>query len=402
MTSIPTPYRDPFWGEVAQRPEISQLDVYYCAKGKPDRPWVIDWPQDFNAIYLPTINMASWMGADSSAYWVRGLGSAIRNGGYDAVVVGGYNHPAMLAVLRGCQRRKQPYFLMCETYRRRPGWRGRVKDLLIGKICQAAAGGMPTGKLATAYLESYGISRDRMIPVPNVPNVDELARKARDYRENGQLIRESLDIPVSGSVLTFVGRMIPKKRPIQVIRAFASADVPDATLVMIGDGPQLAECKQLGKQLNIDDRIILPGFCQPDDVPKYLSVSSLFVLPSSETWGVAAIEAIAMGVPALLSDEVGSHPDIITSSECGEVVRAGCLDSLTKAIASRLPSQPASDTISASCHRFRYGTLSEIFSHGIASICETQVDTNRSLAGFDDQAKDASQSHVRPQETVSE
>lgn len=331
VTSIPTPYRDPFWNEVASQPDV-ELDVFFCAAGKQDRPWELNWEQKFNARTLPSINLLSWAGADASSWWVRGLQREIRNGSYDAVLVGGYSHPSMLQTIFGCQRRRQPYWLMCETYRRRTGWKGRIKDRLLRQICRRAAGGIPTGTLATGYLTEYGIDQERLIRLPNVPDVVQLRRLGSELRNHQAQIRDELGIDRPGPVVLFVGRMIPKKRPVMTVSAFAEGAPADATLVMLGDGPLLEECRQTARRLNVSDRVLLPGFCQPSEVPRHLAVASVFVLPSTETWGVAAIEALSLGVPVIVSNEVGCYPDLVRSEECGAVIPAGCQDSLSDAV----------------------------------------------------------------------
>lgn len=332
VTAIPTPYRDPFWNVVAAHPEVQSLDVYYCAAGKPDRPWDVDWDHTFKAHLLSSINLLKWAGADASAYWVRGLQGELKRAKHDTVIVGGYNHPSMLQSIRGCVKRGQPYFLMCETYQRRCNWKSAIKDSVLKWVCRRAAGGLPTGIRAAEYLQSYGIPFEKMLSLPNVPDVRGLIRQGQEFRRNIHESRRLLNLPTAGSVLTFVGRMIPKKRPELTIRAFADGAPDDATLVMLGDGPLLAECKSLSEQLGLADRVRFPGFVQPKEVPRYLAVADAFVLPSSETWGVAAVEAISLGVPVILSDEVGCHPDLVRNRKCGVVVPAGCQSSLATAI----------------------------------------------------------------------
>ncbi len=340
VTSIPTPYRDPFWNEVAAHPDVDLLDVYYCAAGKPDRPWEVNWKREFNSHLLPSYNLLKWAGADRSAYWVKGLQSELKHGGHDAVIIGGYNHPSMLQTIRSCIKRGQPYFLMCETYKRHATWKSFAKDRLMTYFCRHAAGAMPTGNLASEYLRSYGIRDEQLILVPNVPDVRRLRSLTESLRQHGCEIRDQLGLPQASPVITFVGRMIPKKRPELVIQAFAACAAENAWLVMLGDGPLLPTCRMLVKDLGVADRALLPGFCQPEEVPRYLSVSSAFVLPSSETWGVAAIEAVAMGVPVILSNQVGCHTDLIQHINTGMVVPIDSVNALADAATYYLNQSP--------------------------------------------------------------
>ena len=341
VTSIPTPYRDPFWNEVAAHPDIDLFDVYYCAENKPDRPWEVNWKREFNSHLLPSFNLLKLAGADRSAYWVKGLQSALKHARHDAVIIGGYNHPSMLQTIHGCIKRRQPYFLMCETYKRRKTWKSLVKNRLMTYICRHAAGAMPTGKLACAYLRSYGILDEQMILVPNVPDVCRLQSLAESLGQRGCEIRNQLGLPQVSPVITFVGRMIPQKRPELVIRAFTACAAENTWLVMLGDGPLMPTCRRLVEDLGVADRVLLPGFCQPKNVPLYLSVSRAFVLPSSETWGVAAFEAVAMGVPVILSNQVGCHPDLVRNINTGTVVPIDSVNALAEAATYYLNRSPA-------------------------------------------------------------
>ena len=144
-----------------------ELDVYYCAPKKADRPWELTWEFHYNAIHLPSINLAKQFGAASSCYWNRGVIKRFREGQYDAFVVCGYNHLTMLATFAYAQRANIPYFLSSEAYlkQRRKKWRVWIKDKLVRWIVTHAAGNMPTGTLASEYLIHYGADPEKLTPV---------------------------------------------------------------------------------------------------------------------------------------------------------------------------------------------------------------------------------------------
>jgi glycosyltransferase involved in cell wall biosynthesis len=132
---------------------------------------------------------------------------------------------------------------------------------------------------------------------------------------------------------------------------------------MLGDGPLMPECRELAKTLGLTGRVLFPGFCQPSEVPSYVAIADLFLLPSSETWGVAALEAASLGVRVVLSDEVGCHADLIQSEQLGVVVSAGSQGALTRAIASQLelPLDPATRAAGAAFMKenFAYDTVAK-------------------------------------------
>ena len=337
FTPIPTPYRDPFWNVVARRPGV-ELRVYYCAAGKSDRPWKVSWETRFRSEVLPGVNLVKWLGADASCCWNRGIRRRLREGRYDALVLGGYNHPTMFQAVRWAVRHRLPYFLMCESYSRpRPSvCRQWLKSRLVGWVVGHAAGGFPTGTLARQYLIDYGASPERLVLLPNVPDVAALRRQAQELAPRRGSLRREHGLPERPLVL-FAARLIPKKRPDLLIRAFGRVCRElDATLAVVGHGPMRPALERLVDELRLNDRVRLVGFLQPDALPTWYAMADLFVLPSSETWGVVVIEALASGVPVILSNEVGCHPDVLLDRHLGEVVPAGDEEGLARALRVRL------------------------------------------------------------------
>ncbi|MCL4190855.1 MAG: glycosyltransferase family 4 protein [Thermoguttaceae bacterium] len=322
VTPIPTPYRDPFWNVVAAQPGV-ELEVFYCSAGKADRPWQVDWQRRFHSEVLPGVNLAAWRGADASCQWNPAIVSRLKAGRYDAIIVGGYNHPTMWAAMRCARRSGVPYFLMCESHlrRRRGTVRRWIKEYVVRRAVQGAAGLFPTGQLAREYLLHYGARPENIELLPNVPDVEALAETASRLRPERRSLRRRLGLDGCFVVL-FAGRLIPKKRPGLLLRAFRQIpNSVNARLVIVGDGPLRGELEQTARDFGLEDSVLFPGFVQPPAMPEWYAAADLFVLPSSETWGVVVIEALASGLPVVVSDEVGCHPDVVTEA-VGTVVAA--------------------------------------------------------------------------------
>lgn len=358
VTPIPTPYRDPFWSVFAGIPE-TELTVYYLAAGKPDRPWTAGWQRDYVSEVLPGRNLLRWRGADQSCYWNSGVTRRLSEGHFDALIVAGYNHPTLLAAIRWAVKSKTPYFLMCESHLRSPRswWKQRLKRPFVEWIVRRSAGVLPTGKFAADYLAEYGAPRETMTPCPNIPDVVRIESEVSKLRRS----QASTAPPklAGRPLILFVGRLIPKKRAELVIRAFHGIQArTEAGLVIVGDGPLRAGLEELVDELGLTERVHFSGFLQPDEVLGWYAVASVFVLPSSETWGVVVIEALAAGVPVVVSDEVGCHPDVVGDPALGTVVPARSESALGEALwhqlkncAGREEFQSARDQVMA---RLRY------------------------------------------------
>jgi glycosyltransferase involved in cell wall biosynthesis len=114
---------------------------------------------------------------------------------------------------------------------------------------------------------------------------------------------------------------------------------PDTRLVIVGGGEQYADLQSLVASLDMEKRITLTGYVSHEHIPGYLRSFDLFVVPSHrESFGVAAVEASACGLPVIAS-RVGGLPEVVVDGETGLLVPPGDVDALTAAM-SRLLSDP--------------------------------------------------------------
>ena len=142
-------------------------------------------------------------------------------------------------------------------------------------------------------------------------------------------------------VFLFAGKFVPKKRPWDFARALVGASSSTRRVwgLMVGDGPLRpalqATATAQGWPLHF------AGFLNQTEMPKAYVASDALVLPSDgrETWGLVVNEAMACGLPAIVSDQVGCGPDLVRSSVSGEVFRCGDVDGLA-AVLTRLADDP--------------------------------------------------------------
>ncbi len=337
VTPQPTPYRDPFWNTVAAQPGV-ELDVFYCYAKGDDRPWEIDWPFQFHAEVLPG---KAWLG-EHNGYWNPSILKRLRAKRYDAILLGGYNHFTMLAAAWYAKRQGIPYLLMCESFHglKRPTYRTVVKKPFMRWIVGHAAGILPTGQLARDYLVSYGGRADRCVFVPNSPDLDWFRREAMQLRPHRDRIRQGLGF--SGDpVVIFVGRLIRKKGVDVLLDAFGRGlSKTPSHLVIAGDGPERPQLEKQAVSLGIRNRVHFVGFCQPKELPRFYCAADLFVLPSrSEPWGVVVMEALASGLPVVVTTRVGCYPDVVNDDRVGRVVPAEEPQALAESMESLLQSR---------------------------------------------------------------
>jgi N-acetyl-alpha-D-glucosaminyl L-malate synthase BshA len=117
-------------------------------------------------------------------------------------------------------------------------------------------------------------------------------------------------------IITHISNFRPVKRVQDVIESFALIrEEIDAVLVLVGEGPEKNRIELLARQLGVDKYVRYLGKIK--DVEQVLCLSDLFLLTSeSESFGLAALEAMAAGVP-VMSTNTGGLPEVNTHNETG-------------------------------------------------------------------------------------
>ncbi|MGY1731016.1 glycosyltransferase [Geodermatophilus sp. SYSU D01045] len=129
----------------------------------------------------------------------------------------------------------------------------------------------------------------------------------------------------------YVGRLAPQKDPATLVRAFGRMR-EQASLVVVGDGPDRALVHRLAAESPAADRITLAGFVEHARVPGVLASLDALVLPSAyEEMGSVLTEAMAAGLPVVASD-VGGIPEVVQDGRTGLLVPPGDVGALAAAL----------------------------------------------------------------------
>ena len=138
----------------------------------------------------------------------------------------------------------------------------------------------------------------------------------RFRRTNKQHFKQAL-CPNGEKVLVHVSNFRPVKRARDVVEVFhrlRQEGLP-VKLLLVGDGPDRVPAQHLARELGVYEDVRFLGKQEP--VEEILSIADVFLMPSgSETFGLAALEAMACGVPVVSSD-IGGLPELVVEGECG-------------------------------------------------------------------------------------
>jgi N-acetyl-alpha-D-glucosaminyl L-malate synthase BshA len=169
----------------------------------------------------------------------------------------------------------------------------------------------PSAWLATETDKHFGTAPGTVMAIPNFVELER-------FRPDPAAPARALLAPQGQAVLTHVSNFRPVKRVEEVVSAFAVVRrrMP-AVLVLVGDGPELPKAEQMARELGVRDDVRVLGNQPPEPI---LQASDLFLLPSvAESFGLAALEAMACGVP-VLGYQAGGLPEVVEDGVTGLLV----------------------------------------------------------------------------------
>lgn len=158
--------------------------------------------------------------------------------------------------------------------------------------------------------------------IPNFIDTD------RFHRQNKQHFKQAL-CPNGEKVIVHVSNFRPVKNTKQVVEIFHRVrnGHSDVKLLLVGDGPDRVPTERKARELGVYDDIRFLG--KQDPIEEILSIADVFLMPSeSETFGLAALEAMACGVPTVVSD-VGGLPELVNDGETGYLCPVNDVDAFT-------------------------------------------------------------------------
>jgi N-acetyl-alpha-D-glucosaminyl L-malate synthase BshA len=170
-------------------------------------------------------------------------------------------------------------------------------------------------------LEFFEIENEIRV-IPNFIDLTRFSLKAKDHFKKAIA-------PAGEKILIHTSNFRKVKRTMDVIQIFAkiSEKIP-SKLLMVGDGGERSDCEQLARDLGVSDNVRFLG--KQDAIEEILSVSDLFLMPSqSESFGLAALEAMACKVP-VVSSNAGGLPELNIDGVTGFLRDIGDVDGMAE------------------------------------------------------------------------
>jgi glycosyltransferase involved in cell wall biosynthesis len=280
--------------------------------------WGMDLLDGYPYCVLPTRKRASW------------LLHELRGGRYDLLVVNGYNEPALITAALAAKFTSVPVALRLDTpsFRvERPAKRA-LRRALYTTFRRVFDHFLPVGSSAAEFLEGMGVPREQVSLFPYTVDLDHFRQGSTISPARRRQLRQKHGLPEAEPVVVAVTKFHPRESPWDLLRAYCAMDSPSACLWLVGDGPERRALEDYARRR---PGVVFGGYVPYPELPATYGVADAFVHPARyEPWGVSIQEALACGLPVLVSSMVGAARDFVTPGKNGFIYRAGDPDELRR------------------------------------------------------------------------
>jgi glycosyltransferase involved in cell wall biosynthesis len=294
--------------------------------------WDVDLLEGYNYSWLPNHSrrpgVEGFFGCDTPS-----IRAELGKGTFDAVLVNGWNLKSYWQAVGAARAHNVPVMVRGDSQLLTPRnpLKKAVKNIVYPLLLRAFDAFLSVGSRNTEYLTSYGISPERIFRVPHCVDNDFFRLGALSAGSTASQ-RSLYSIPEDATVFLFVGKFLPRKRPLDVLKALdkLKQNYPDACGLFIGTGP-LEEVMRAHAVAH-GTPCSFGGFLNQSQIGSAYALSDSLVLSSNgqETWGLVVNEAMACGKPAIVSDAVGCVPDLVIEGQTGFSYHEGDVEQLAE------------------------------------------------------------------------
>jgi glycosyltransferase involved in cell wall biosynthesis len=310
--------------------------------------------------------VTTFRGCDTPA-----IGEVIRRLRLDALVVNGWGVKSCLQGLRACRRLQVPCVVRGEANLRRPRpwWKHAMHRLLVRQYSAC----LYIGQANREFYEFHGVAPTKLFPALYCVENTRLAASAMAWNQRRPGLRDAFGVPWASVCFLFSGKLEAKKHPLALVRAFREVvgRVTGVHLLVVGDGALRAACEQYVVEHRLP--VSFAGFLNQSRMPEAYAAADCLVLPSDhgETWGLVVNEAMACGLPAIVSDEVGCAADLIVERATGRTFQSGRWDQLVECMLDMVEASPLLPSMGEAARRQVAGYSAEAAADGIVQAARS-------------------------------
>jgi glycosyltransferase involved in cell wall biosynthesis len=317
---------------------------------------------------------------------VRRLWACLDQIGPAVVCINGWSFGGAIAALAWGVSRRVPAIVMSESTEIDDGrhwWSEAVKRRIIALCSAALVGGAPHRD----YIAALGASAQRIFKGYDAVDNEHFARGAAAARQRKQDLRSALALPTK--YFLACSRFSRKKNLIGLLEAYAiyrRLHGSEAwSLVIVGDGEARAELTASCDRLGLVGHVLLPGAKRYDELPIYYGLAGAFIHASTtEQWGLVVNEAMASGLPVLVSDRCGCAVDLVEEGRNGYLFDPYEALTLPTVMHRLAASGPALEDMGRTSQRIIARWSPETFATNLSRAAEVALSTKLPRAGVFD------------------
>jgi len=265
-----------------------------------------------------------------------GLWKLIRGGNFDAVIcLTGYRNTTFWIALLAAKFSKTAFLFGTDAVSLTPrdsrAWKSKAKEYLWPRLFRLADQVIVPSGGGVDLMLSLGIPQECITLTPFVVDNDWWIEQSK--LADGAALRASWGVSPNDVVILFSAKLQPWKRPLDLLRAFAKANLSNGVLVFAGEGPLRPQLESEAASLGVASRVQFLGFVNQSQLPAVYTAADLLVLPSEfEPFGLVVNEAMCCARPVIASDRAGASRDLVAPVSPDFVFHCGDVDALAELI----------------------------------------------------------------------
>lgn len=340
ITSHPIQYYAPWFHDLAQKSWLDTRVFYLWDFGVTEQTdsgfqrsiqWDVPLLTEYAYEFVP--NVSSRPGTNH--FWGLqnpSLKQRVQRYGPDAVLLMNYNYASLYQFIFTWQQ--TPMLFRGDSHHLVPGvgWKEHLRRSWISLIYSRFAACLYVGQANYGYFKDHGVPDHRLFFSPHAIDNTRFFATAETAAIQSRQWKHELGIPADHRVILFTGKLIEKKRPLDLLQAFLRANLPNTSLLFVGSGELEAELRHHAAG---HPQVYFAPFQNQSLMPRTYSIADLVVLPSygsGETWGLVVNEAMCLSKPVIVSNHVGCATNLVQSDVNGLVFPAGDISALSQCL----------------------------------------------------------------------
>jgi glycosyltransferase involved in cell wall biosynthesis len=379
LTTHPIQYQVPLWKELAARRKVPFKVFYMSDHGLEARldpgfgksfSWDVDLLGGYECEFLDT-----YKGPSSDSFWglrlKRGFGRALREMDADVLWIQGWQVAAYWQAVFEARQANTKVWLRGETNTRSNagGMGQQFRRRLLRKLLHRVDRLLYIGEANRQFYLEQGIGKERLAPAPYCVDNSRFSAAAAAARPERHRIREEWGIPTDAFCFLFAGKFIAKKRPFDLIESARclqpALQGKKIHLLWVGTGELCGELRQAchayfdaekgerGDAANGPNASFV-GFLNQSAISRAYVAADCLVLPSDakETWGLVVNEAMASGLPCIVSNACGCMEDLVEPIRSDLCYPVGDIIALARAMMAVITHTPRPEILRAHISKY--------------------------------------------------